>query len=147
MWVRQLVCEQSSPAGAVFCVQPVPGQDEGGRMKYNKREQEAISALNKIAYAFRHSESTTLSLSEKNALEEVFGIDLKKVSLPKSKVKTWVRGKEEPLVKVAPGRSPGSWYPDTFCFFPFQVKATSFFSGISKMGCLVIRFKFIIFCH
>lgn len=91
-------------------------------MKYNQREKEAISALNKMARAFREQESTTLSLSEKNALEEVFGIDLKKISLPKSQVKTWIRGKDEPLVKIAPGRSPWSGYPDTFCFFPFQVK-------------------------
>ena len=91
-------------------------------MKYNKRELEAISALNKIAYAFRHVEPTTLSLSEHNALGEVFGIILKEISLPKSRVKTLVRGKEEHLVEIEPGRSPGSWYPNTFCFFPFQVR-------------------------
>ena len=91
-------------------------------VKYNKRELEAISALNKIAYAFRHEEGTTLSLSEHNALDEVFGINIKKISLPKSQVKKLVRGKEDHLVEIEPGRSPGSWYPNTFCFFPFQVK-------------------------
>jgi hypothetical protein len=91
-------------------------------MKYNQREKEAVCALNKVAHAFRDQESTTLSLSEKNALKEVFGIDLKTISLPKSQVKVWVRGKDYPLVKIAPGCSPWSGYPDTFCFFPFQIK-------------------------
>jgi hypothetical protein len=91
-------------------------------MKYNRREKEAVLALNKIARAFLEKEETLLSLSEKNALEEVFGIDLKAISLPKTRVKTWVRGKAEPLVKIAPGAPDHRNLPDTFCFFPFQVK-------------------------
>ena len=91
-------------------------------MRYNKREEEAIYALNKIAHAFRDKEPKTLSLREHNALAEVFGINIKSLSLPKSKVKKLVRGKEDHLLEVEPGRSPGSWHPNTFCFFPFQVK-------------------------
>jgi len=91
-------------------------------MKYNKREKEAVLALSKIAHALREKKSTTLSLSEKNALDEVLGIDLREITLPKSRVNVWIRGKDEPLVKVLPGRPSWSGYPDTFCFFPFQVK-------------------------
>lgn len=91
-------------------------------MTYNKREVQAIGTLEKILKALQQEKRLELSTAEANSLAECLGWNLRETTYLKKEVKTWVRGKEQVLVEIAPPVSSWTKIANFYCFFPFQVK-------------------------
>lgn len=94
-------------------------------MKYNKRENQAIDTLAKIASAFKNKKEILLSCSDENSLVEVFGINLHKITKTKKHVKKMVNGKGIPIIHITGQLQQTSMHGGKIarhCYFPFQVK-------------------------
>ena len=99
-------------------------------MKLNKREEQAFSILEKILKEYRSEtkeEEIIITTSDYNAINEVFGIDLKQCTFYKKDVEEFKRGKSNKHLSFLPPFDRNNFkklgifaYP--YGYFPFQIK-------------------------
>ena len=92
-------------------------------MKYNKREKQAIRTLEIILEVLKGEHILgiiDIYESDANSLREVFGYDILKASYSKGEIDKYIRGKEEPMIRIQFYGVSGPYFK--YCFFPFQVK-------------------------
>jgi len=90
-------------------------------MKLNKRDQLAVSALDKILTALSGGSTAFISKDEVTALTDSLGIDLLKSTFSRGQVNALVRGKDVPVVLIQSTNESNTGLPRN-CFFPFQIK-------------------------
>ncbi|CAH0530511.1 hypothetical protein CTH30272_02848 [Allocatenococcus thiocycli] len=90
-------------------------------MKYNKKEEQAIEILFRLANGIKNKHSVYLHTSQCTLLKNVFGIDINTITLSKTEAKKrgFIRGKDKSLLQFD-YYSEG--WRERHCYFPFQVK-------------------------
>jgi len=97
-------------------------QKEKLAIKFNKRERLALAALKEIVFGLENGKVVHISTPECNALDEVFGIKLKKITTPKTQIRQFKRGKAMFRIEIH-SPFPSHWnMPNRYGYFPFQIK-------------------------
>ncbi|NME67184.1 hypothetical protein [Flammeovirga aprica] len=89
-------------------------------MNLTKEEKSAIELLKGVLNSCLNGEDIRISTADHNSIKSVLGFDIKASTLKKKEVKEIKRGKSD--FKIIITNTMGSTYPDTYGFFPFQIK-------------------------
>eukprot|EP01156_Anaeramoeba_ignava_P014042 Anaeramoba_ignava/a608107_55.p2 GENE.a608107_55~~a608107_55.p2 ORF type:complete len:104 (-),score=17.96 a608107_55:1692-2003(-) len=90
-------------------------------MKYNKKEEQAVDVLFRLADGLKTKQGIYLDTSESTLLKNVLGIDILDITLSKkdAEKKGFIRGKDEMMIILGYYHLG---YRERYCYFPFQIK-------------------------
>ncbi|MBD0402918.1 hypothetical protein [Flammeovirga sp. EKP202] len=89
-------------------------------MRLTKEEKTALEDLKRVIDSCINGNDIRILTSQNNRIKRVLGVDLKGATLRKKEVKELKRGKDN--FKIIIQNTMGITYPDTYGYFPFQVK-------------------------